>query len=472
MNYLIILFFIFYITETAIARVPKKLNKCTNGNAQKLWDKVVEKSERGNVDSLVNYFRKIVNNGGCRLKNKNKREFFEIIDEVKKTGRESELKRLVDQIENIAEFRSPQPELYRIIDLTQELGLDIEDILDKDDTRELLVKGKAASNNRKKSCTYKNNVRPPIETVRHQDSVGWCFAFSSADLLSYKYNKKISAVDIAITFNENNITKKVESLFENSASNIEGGFAFTALEHAIKKGVCFEKDLPSEGYTDSNLLKLIQDLETMSKNYLEYINYSYVPADHGILSTPGYFYYNKKKSKKTSREIYKNYFSCNATSKRYQEAFPNITFQQFMNVLHNSTTKKIYKEMSAVSCKRKRPTKPPEVKWELEIGGGGKDLINIFDKQLNNDNIVEMLYFSSTLFEPNYKLNGRHSSIIVGRRFNEKTEDCEYLVRNSYGPNCAPYDKMYKKYNRCNKGMIWVPESLISESAYEATWLE
>ena len=428
--------------------------------------------DRGNVDSLTNYFALIVRGGGCRLKKNERENFLEKIEEIKKTGRESELERLVDQLEDIAEFRSPQPELYRIIDLTKELGLDIEDILDKDDTRDLLKQGETASISRKKSCTYKNNVRPPINKVRNQDGIGWCYAFSSADLLSYKYKTKVSAVDIAITFNEKYFFSKKESIFSNSASNVQGGIAFSALGHALNKGVCLEKDLPSEGYVDSDLIDLIKDLEAMSKNYLEYINYSYVPAEQGMISTPGFTYYDKQKSKKFSKEIYTKYFSCNATSKRYQKAFPNVNFQQFMNVLHNSTKQSIYQEMSEVSCKRKKPKRPPEVKWELEIGGGGKDLINIFDEQLNNNNIAEIAYFSSILYEPAYALEGRHSSVVVGRRFNEATNDCEYLIKNSHGPSCAKYSKMYKKYNRCDKGMIWVPESLISESAYEATWLE
>ena len=140
-------------------------------------------------------------------------------------------------------------------------------------------------------------------------------------------------MDIAITFNEKHLFSKIESIFSDSASNVEGGIAFSALEHALNKGICLEKDLPSEGYVDSNLLKLIKDLEATSEYYLEYINYSYVPAEHGIISTPGFTYYDKQKSKKISKEIYKIYFSCNATSQRYQTAFPNVNFQQFMNVI-------------------------------------------------------------------------------------------------------------------------------------------
>ena len=38
-----------------------------------------------------------------------------------------------------------------------------------------------------------------LGTTRNQDSVGWCFAYSSADLLSHQLGLKVSASDIAIT---------------------------------------------------------------------------------------------------------------------------------------------------------------------------------------------------------------------------------------------------------------------------------
>ena len=64
---------------------------------------------------------------------------------------------------------------------------------------------------------------------------------------------------------------------------------------------------------------------------------------------------------------------------------------------------------------------------------------------------------------------GNHSSVVIGRRFNNKTNSCEYLVRNSEGTSCSQYDKRLE----CDKtrgglpcppntecgGQVWVPEA-------------
>jgi hypothetical protein len=70
--------------------------------------------------------------------------------------------------------------------------------------------------------------------------------------------------------------------------------------------------------------------------------------------------------------------------------------------------------------------------------------------------------------------SGDHVSVISGRRFNQKTQTCEYLVRNSAGTSCNEYDKDLE----CDKtkggrscpantecgGQIWLPEKTLFDN--------
>jgi hypothetical protein len=81
--------------------------------------------------------------------------------------------------------------------------------------------------------------------------------------------------------------------------------------------------------------------------------------------------------------------------------------------------------------------------------------MELMNQQLDSNNIVGISYLLSFLKNSHdyYKLSG-HASTVVGRNYNEKTGDCEYLIRNSWGPGCASYDALFA----CHDGHILVPE--------------
>lgn len=65
------------------------------------------------------------------------------------------------------------------------------------------TRGAASMLNNKAKCSKRKDLRSqgPVE-VRDQDSIGWCYAFAAADLLSYRTGKMVSASDIALTYND------------------------------------------------------------------------------------------------------------------------------------------------------------------------------------------------------------------------------------------------------------------------------
>jgi hypothetical protein len=64
-----------------------------------------------------------------------------------------------------------------------------------------------------------------------------------------------------------------------------------------------------------------------------------------------------------------------------------------------------------------------------------------------------------------------HASVIIGRRFIPETGNCEFLVRDSYGPNCNDTAGKPKYAWPCEKGNVWIPSDKLLRSAASVTWI-
>lgn len=64
-----------------------------------------------------------------------------------------------------------------------------------------------------------------------------------------------------------------------------------------------------------------------------------------------------------------------------------------------------------------------------------------------------------------------HASVIIGRRFISETGACEFLVRDSYGPNCNDVDGKPKYAWPCENGNVWIPSDKLLRSASSVTWI-
>ena len=94
------------------------------------------------------------------------------------------------------------------------------------------------------------------------------------------------------------------------------------------------------------------------------------------------------------------------------------------------------------------------------------------DEVINKGDILGIEYDAGILKNYKYEkdfLNG-HASSIVGRRFNPKTNSCEYLLRNSWGKGCSGYHNDYE----CINGHIWIAESFFqySQNIRRAVYLD
>jgi hypothetical protein len=101
---------------------------------------------------------------------------------------------------------------------------------------------------------------------------------------------------------------------------------------------------------------------------------------------------------------------------------------------------------------------------------------NIFKKinfGLEANKMVAIDYFASVFKNPikvRNKISSLHSSSVVARRFNQKTHQCELLIKNSYGTSCD--EKRYHPSLECDGGYVWMGEKTLWKSIVRGTYIK
>lgn len=281
-----------------------------------------------------------------------------------------------------------------------------------------------------RDCSPKDLRTKALGDVRDQGNAGWCFAYTTADLVSHRMNKKISATDMAINF----YYQMPEMPKTDKLSAIGGGSDMGAMTYTENR-YCPEEVMPSNSYElpkacapgtrKLEALDVIRLVESQERNGSE-------------LS------------------------ECQMAM--IKALYRNLQTNDIQVILSNSKTSAFMKinELREKNCQDKRLR--PESKLSMRSGlRSGFDSIIDIDEQLNRNNPVSLNYDAWFLLK-RARTNGvdNHYSSIVGRRLNEQTNTCQYLIRNSWGKDCSIYPEPYN--TQCEEGNIWVDESVLGQN--------
>jgi len=296
-----------------------------------------------------------------------------------------------------------------------------------------MQEGNRAEQSEKSKCAPSVDLRgPKLGPVRNQDGVGWCYAFAASDLLSYKLGKTVSAMGIALAYNDGWISYIRKAVFKSSEANIEGGSADSAINTAMSHGLCLENQLKSEDNGAGELMYNIVRVESL------------------------------KSSSSKPTEI------CNwCEDNLIKPMFPSLGLKDLTGVLKNSSRATLIQNFSDKACQ-------PKIKVNYKVKStfmahDKRQLFDTIDDQLNKKNIIAISYDADVLTEANFTRGMvDHQSVIVGRRFNEHSHACEYLIRNSWGRSCGYY---YSGFS-CEEGNIWVPKNALSRGIGDVTYVE
>lgn len=83
---------------------------------------------------------------------------------------------------------------------------------------------------------------------------------------------------------------------------------------------------------------------------------------------------------------------------------------------------------------------------------------------------VDYVCRESQTTDPIYS-SALHASVIVGRRFNQESKSCEFLVRDSYGPNCEDSNGRPRYRVPCENGSFWVDDRKLIAELRSLTWI-
>ena len=305
---------------------------------------------------------------------------------------------------------------------------------------------------------------PPI---RDQDSVGWCYAFASADLLNHYLYKKskdrsfsffgktnyllsdnaVSALGVSGAYNiEHRMTFYDDMPDVDTAAQMarvynrrviaEGGSIHLALKAAKKRGICFEKELRSENYRNVK--------DTRCAKY-----------DSCSINEVMNIIYDQAGNRKTCDNF-------NAI----QAMLPTMNLKQIETILSYSEKNNALNRLIDVQCHKPVDTNilgfstdRPAVESYLMQGMGGsteisrvptKDkLFEKIDQALDRGSPVGITYFSSFLTRPQAAPAAMHASSLVGKSFNPVTCEVEYILRNSWGASCGSMVREHPQYKNC-----------------------
>ena len=343
-------------------------------------------------------------------------------------------------------------------------------------------------------------------TVYDQFGTSWCFAFSAADLISQHIGKEVSRVHFATTYNRYNITKAFDRMKDKSQVMVKGGVQSFALAVARKKGVCLEKDSSSRAYEiglskrnylrstpvgkrksrlESDIKKQKQlhriidlglkpnatksDREKAFDALVELRDLRQEDADNenGLYNEITFLerlfndYHGTKYGKrKILGQIKNDHFQkdsgkvCGVLG----EMLPNVNYNDFVDVLKSSTRYNFYNDLQNKKCQKHA------VDYKIHnIIGHNKKVSDNLDKALSLGRVASIAYDKNVFrnrYHPQAIPVSDHVSTIVGRSWNDRTKQCEYLLKNTRGENGFG-----------NKGFKKIPEEELSQFTVNVTYI-
>lgn len=294
--------------------------------------------------------------------------------------------------------------------------------------------------------------------TRNQDGLGWCYSYVAADLLSYKTGRRISALGL--------VRPGVYFDIAIPKERVPGFTAQKTLDYIeAQKNLCLESEIPSTDYELSKKNKIADNL------YL-----------HDVLADIQNIYQEGKEV------INKNYMArekkqpqqCISSSsmEKLRKIFPAMTCAAVLEIVSTYTKEGFLDRLIKRSCQTmSMPQFKATTKYQTNFLIFENDLTKDVDEALESKNVAGIGYNYARI--TNMKGEANHASIIVGRKLNPKTKQCEYLVRNSHGKNCSARNAETRCDTSCandlskdckrENGYFWVSKRLLSEIMYSVT---
>lgn len=302
------------------------------------------------------------------------------------------------------------------------------------------------------SVDYRSELPP----VRNQGDIGWCYAYVAADMLSQRLKTPVSAFDVAISYNhlvagQPSLRTGAPEQLADGKSYYEAGYIAGAVNAmAGAGGVCPESIIRSENF--------LFDVRLQFNSPTAALTYTQSFGDRA--------------DKITQRE--------QSACPSKNPVFTLFNDFQVGKILGQSASPEAWYRLAQETCKENRIKVDPD--WSTTMMSKGADSVeamtNEIDNQLSKGLVVGISYDSRFIprkgklpkmsVGDSFKktLRGEvldpHGSVVVGRKRDPKTQQCLYLIRNSWSSNC-------RDIANCERGNFWVPRNWLEKNMYGVT---
>jgi hypothetical protein len=277
------------------------------------------------------------------------------------------------------------------------------------------------------------SIREHLSTPSNQGSIGWCYAFTAADLLSARLGVPVSYTHMAAIYN---VSDSAPPNGDGAFTSIsEGGIIYEAIGAAVKQGqICSLERVP---YDQS--IEFLRSVDSARNNLSTNENLINCPPFQGSLG--GAFEAN------LSMDL--------AIRTRVLQEDLHYNLNQFFNR---------YCADNAVTIPELRASvvrKP-----ESQTGPGALEFVRNLNRVLSNGSPVGLSYETAPILSSG---SGRHASSIVGRRWRNGV--CEYEVRNSWGSSCQSYNASVTECNP-EHGSFWIQDTTLFQAATYISFID
>lgn len=323
-----------------------------------------------------------------------------------------------------------------------------------------------------KSCIARD-YRIHLGPNRDQGELSWCFAYSSADLITQRTGLWVSAADLATGYHlgdaqallriqnpdlqmylsqHRDFLPRLKKSRDDGKGQLDrrmffkvdglagsGGDEEPTLLFANMRGLCAEAHLPSTQSLTLSMLKAAADAHgeyasqlgsAPTRNQSDWTSAIHDP----VVVSMGDF---------VRKEV-------NLRCQRRPAPFALIPF-----VVRIASDVKDYREGLRTG--------------RIDPERDGLKIVTEVDRALDSDRIVAIAYGTDAIMPNPDHEDDDHSSSIVARRPDSISGECMYLLRNSYGEDCTDYLPPYK--SRCERGNVWLTADEVAHMVYAVTTL-
>lgn len=320
------------------------------------------------------------------------------------------------------------------------------------------------------------DFRDELPPVRDQGSIGWCYAFTAADLVSHRLRQNISPLDIAFQYNRS-LNGEIQRRTARESLNILRRYIGLPAP-APKNPLTFE-DIRNDFFRDYQLESRRQSgwvdralLATQEAGgyCLEAVIRPIAESDVQFISTMGvlnhmrdsYHEFRQNSPETTGEEYLCQHYKIDG---HIQRLIDQVGVRDIAHHLEGMLANDLFYHIITEQCPER--IQQNFIPHEVNLNAlPQQERLARIDALLDQNSILSINFHSQMLTGPGTP-GEYHAATIVGRRMNSETRQCEYLVRNSWGASCELYGE-----RDCDNGHIWIPQDTILDYAQEMNYLE